>query len=98
MPYIQEADREMFMDLLHEIDQHKIETPGELNYLITNLIVRYLQVNGLSYQNCNDILGALDGASKEFYRRVVAPYEHDKIKINGDVYPDDFPTPSEAGK
>lgn len=59
---------------------------GELNYVITEKLIEYVDRHGLSYQTINDILGALDGASKEFYRRVAAPYEDEKIKLNGDVY------------
>jgi hypothetical protein len=64
----------------------RASTAGELNYRITRQITRYIEGKGLSYQTINDILGALDGAGKEFYRRVVAPYEDLKIKENGDVY------------
>jgi hypothetical protein len=62
-------------------------TAGELNFLITKLVIRYVHVKGLNYQTCNDIVGALDGAKAEFQRRVVAPYEDTKIAENGDVYP-----------
>lgn len=79
MPYI---DKDRRVDLIFE----EAETPGELNYLLTVEIMSYIQTNGLSYQNINDVLGALDGASKEFYRRVAVPYEEEKIKANGDVY------------
>lgn len=61
-------------------------TVGQLNYALTEMVKSYLEQHGLSYQTINDILGALDGASKEFYRRVAAPYEDKKIKENGDVY------------
>lgn len=60
--------------------------PGELNYLITNLLIDYLHKMGKNYQNINDVLGALEGAKLEFYRRVAAPYEDKKIQENGDVY------------
>lgn len=60
---------------------------GELNYLVTKLCVEYIEQNGLDYQAINDVLGALDGASKEFYRRVAVPYEEVKCAGNGDVYP-----------
>lgn len=64
----------------------EIHTPGELNYVVTLSIKNYMENKGLSYQTINDIIGALDGASKEFYRRVAAPYEDKKIEENGDVY------------
>jgi len=34
----------------------------------------------------NAIIGALECAKLELYRRVAAPYEDDKIAENGDVY------------
>ena len=61
-------------------------TAGELNYAITKLVIGFVRQKRLSYQTINDVLGALDGASKEFYRRVVVPYENMKIAANGDVY------------
>jgi hypothetical protein len=65
----------------------KPNTPGELNYAITSLLVSYYTRQGLSYSTINDILGALEGAKLEFYRRVAVPYEEEKRKENGDVYP-----------
>jgi len=88
MPYIKEEDRkrlEFYCDLNGDLDV-KIKTSGELNYLFTIIALTYLEQNGKSYQRINDILGALDGASKEFYRRVAVPYEEEKITLNGDVY------------
>jgi len=61
------------------------KTPGELNYILTMIINNYWQTNG-GYRAINDIVGALEGAKLEFYRRVAAPYEDQKIKENGDVY------------
>lgn len=58
---------------------------GELNYLVTQLLLEYLETKGLSYATCNDIVGALDNAKDEFKRRVQDPYEDTKIELNGDV-------------
>lgn len=80
MPYI----REFRKRLLEGLDRP--DTPGELNYQLTMLIKEYIELKGLRYQTINDILGALDGARAEFYRRVVAPYEDQKIEENGDVW------------
>lgn len=79
MPYIED-------DVKFELLDRMAETPGELNFVITAIIIGYITKNGLSYQNINDVLGALDGASKEFYRRVAVPYENFKADVNGDVY------------
>lgn len=81
MPYIkQERRKELVAGSL------PIETPGELNFKFTSDINYYIVNKGLSYQTINDIVGALEGAKLEFYRRVAAPYEDTKIKENGDVY------------
>lgn len=79
MPYI---DRESKSSLSF-LDAR---TPGELNYMITKEIIKYVDTRGLSYQTFNDVIGALESAKLEFYRRAVAPYEDIKIKENGDVY------------
>jgi len=57
-----------------------------LNYVFTQVITEYLDNNGESYQTINDIVGALECCKLELYRRIVAPYEDQKIKENGDVY------------
>lgn len=81
MPYIKKEDRDALLTRARGP-----QTQGELNYSITVLLIYYMNCKGKSYQTINDILGALDGASKEFYRRVAAPYEDTKIAENGDVY------------
>lgn len=81
MPYIKQDVRRG----LHE-GHIMEENPGELNYTLTIICREYMKHKGLSYQTINDILGALEGAKQEFYRRVAAPYEDKKIEENGDVY------------
>jgi len=80
MPYIKEKDRESAHML-----QYEPHTAGELNFLITTFIRDYY-LRKPCYQTINDVVGALEGAKLEFYRRIAAPYEDIKIKENGDVY------------
>lgn len=61
-------------------------TAGELNYAITKLLIKYQANRKLTYQTINDIIGALEGAKQEYYRRVATIYENQKIDENGDVY------------
>jgi hypothetical protein len=56
-----------------------------LNYIITVLCKKYIQDHGESYQHYNDIIGVLECAKMEFYRRKIVPYEDIKILSNGDV-------------
>jgi hypothetical protein len=79
MPYIKQQDRE-------ELDEWEVpKSAGDLNYVIHLEIERYLIEKGESYQTYNDILGALEGAKLELYRRRVSGYEDKKIAENGDI-------------
>lgn len=89
MPYLTKEDKER----LNAVPVP--QTGGELNYLITKLIRDYigkigfndkLEPNKLNYQAVNDVLGALEGAKLEYYRRIGVPYENTKLSTNGDVY------------
>jgi len=80
MPYITRAQRDLLATGIPP------SHPGELNYAITKMLVQYIDNHGLSYHVINDILGALEGAKLEFYRRVAVPYENTKLATNGDVY------------
>lgn len=82
MPYIKPWEREDFADGLTLLNP---TTPGQLNYLFTSIAANYLDVQPLSYQAFNDVIGALEGAKLELYRRRVAPYEDRQIELNGDV-------------
>jgi hypothetical protein len=82
MPYIKQEKRKELANFLA-----MPRTAGELNYMVTCLVNDYItKVGSLEYQTINDVVGALEGAKLEFYRRVAAPYEDTKIKENGDVY------------
>jgi len=79
MPYIKPQDRTEGARL------HPCNI-GALNYAITTLIDDYLSSKGLQYSEVNAVIGALECAKLELYRRVAAPYEDHKIYENGDVY------------
>lgn len=87
MPYITKAQKHAVWDSVSKtIWSEWITSAGELNFAFTQLIIEYLELKGLNYQNINDVMGALEGAKLEMYRRVAAPYEDKKIDLNGDVY------------
>ena len=78
MPYIEKNARALVLT-------HGATTPGELNFHITTLIADYLGEQ-ISYSQINEVIGVLECAKLELYRRVAAPYEDQKIEENGDVY------------
>lgn len=86
MPYIKPSDRDIDPRDQEINGVYVANNPGELNFQITCLLVAYLNSKKKSYKIINDILGALEGAKLEFYRRVAVPYEDKKIKENSDVY------------
>ncbi len=81
MPYIKKEDRPRVLI-------EGASNAGELNYLITYCIKTYIKNKGKKYQYYNDVIGALEGAKLEIYRREIAPYEDCKINENGDIHVD----------
>lgn len=81
MPYIKEIDKKRLRE-----PGATPRTAGEMNFLFTVIADTYIQEHGRNYQNMNDVMGALEGAKQEFYRRVAVAYEEMKITENGDVY------------
>ncbi len=90
MPYITEATRTRIETEIDSGGEPLIQTAGELNYLLTEIVILFLKQKGLNYQTCNDIVGALDNAKHEFRRRIQDTYEESKMYENGDVYPTVF--------
>ena len=78
MPYVEQQVRE-------QLKGRSPRTAGELNFVITGLLLDYLPYKP-SYSDYNEIVGVLESAKLEFYRRMVAEYEDEKIAANGDVY------------
>ena len=88
MPYILEADRDKLREATDAIAAaiDASTTAGDLNYMMSLMAKAYVEAKGLRYEHLNAVVGALDSAKAEFQRRVVAPYEDQKIAENGDVY------------
>ena len=81
MPYIDSEDRERM-----EAGEPP-EAPGELNYVLTRLVDEYLtRKGGVRYTHLNEVVGVLECAKLELYRRLAAPYEDEKRRQSGDVY------------
>lgn len=80
MPYIDAKQR------LRLSSGEDMKGPGDLNYLVTELVLKFLGEHP-RYTDFNAAIGALECCKLELYRRMVAPYEDEKIAQNGDVYP-----------
>jgi len=82
MPYITKTARQVL-----DAGQDAPMDAGELNYAVTKLCLSYLDEGAMSYRRLNEIIGVLECAKLEVYRRMVAPYEDEKMAESGDVYP-----------
>ncbi len=93
MPYIARNHRPDYDDLINEIaDRLAAVEPsqrkGHANYVITQILRRGWGTHdstGESYSNYADIVGTLECAKLEIYRRWVSPYEDKAIQRNGDL-------------
>ena len=84
MPYIEQDAR----DILNDVSPctHGYMGPGELNYFLTKECLRYVKQKGESYTTYNAVIGVLQCMTQEIYRRIVAPYEDQKKRCNGEVF------------
>jgi hypothetical protein len=87
VPYIA-ADSRPALDPLIEALAREIgsdDYEGRLNYAITRLCLEVMPE--LRYKQLNSLVGVLECAKLELYRRAAAPYEDAQAARNGDVYP-----------
>jgi hypothetical protein len=84
MPYIKQTRREELLSKMQDLLLVK-KNQGDLNYIISKILHSHLLSNGCNYATCNDIIGVLECAKLEFYRKIVSPYEDTKILENGDL-------------
>ena len=76
MPYITEKER----------SKSSLSSAGELNFNIHKLIEIYLNDKSrVGYEQYNAVVGVLECAKQEFYRRAVSTYEDAKLVENGDI-------------
>jgi hypothetical protein len=89
MPYVDLESRERLKHLTDQIKDEILNgqsiSPGDMNYLITLMCHAYLERKGNRYTFHNDLVGVLECAKQELYRRKTASYEDECIKKNGDV-------------
>ena len=77
MPYIKEHKRtwsRVMCSAVHE--------PGSIAWLLYSY---FLQKVEPSFANYSQFVGELECVKDEIYRRIIVPYENEKIKENGDI-------------
>jgi len=94
MPYIHKDERYKYNNLINALAdilntrKDNDELSGELNYVffrLSRLLTDQESGGERSYARMAIVTSALTGACSEFRRRVMSPYEDEKIGLNGDV-------------
>ncbi|MCC7510354.1 MAG: hypothetical protein IT464_13420 [Planctomycetes bacterium] len=87
MPYITPAKRIPLDPVINQLAAllPDKDFAGTFNYVISRLAAAAL-AGKTSYARINEIIGALECAKLELYRRIASPYEDAKAGQNGDVY------------
>jgi hypothetical protein len=90
MPYIDKTKRIKLDNLIgqlgYEVRQFNLPMKdGAVNYAITKLLLNAF-TDEVGYASYARMIGALECAKLELYRRKLAPYEDKKKEENGDVY------------
>lgn len=57
--------------------------PGDLNYIISQILNIYVQSRGEEYAHYNTAMGVLESAKLELYRTAISAYEEKAKKKNG---------------
>ena len=95
MPYIDKTTRNQLDERIDSLaiqvqsihkGQHTTTYAGILNYMCTSLALKLFPQK--KYWVLALVCGVFVTVILEYYRRWAAPYEDEKIKENGDVYPD----------
>lgn len=84
MPYITDKRKKHFEEVIHALSTY-IETKGDLNYVICELTGQFITRTGVSYTKMSEKIDAVHDAEAELRRRLLDPYEDQKIIENGDV-------------
>jgi hypothetical protein len=88
MPYISQDSRAEYNDEINSLVE-KLEAwdndtlSGHLNYIFFRIVA--LLGKNESYARMATVSSALSEAQAEFRRRIMAPYEDEKIQQNGDI-------------
>lgn len=82
MPYVKQSKRDLLDVIVDLMQCENIDANGDLNYILFAYCKRHITP---SYNNYKNFIGELNCCATEIERRLLAPYEDEKIKENGDV-------------
>jgi len=84
MPYIKDEDKKDMEVAINNLLVF-IESKGDLNYAICELVGNVILESGISYTNISEKIDTVHDAETELRRRLLNSYEDIKKVENGDV-------------
>ena len=82
MPYIKKERRPICDEIVTAMHAAGIKADGDLNYILYAFCKRYVPA---SYNQYKNYISELQETATEIRRRILGPYEDQKIIENGDV-------------
>jgi len=82
MPYIKQEKRPDMDEIVALMKSKGVKADGDLNYILFKFCKEAVTP---SYNNFKNFIGELRQCTAEIERRLLAPYEDQKIIENGDV-------------
>lgn len=86
MPYVKQEDRVKYAKITNQIyDLEKIETKGDLEYLIFVLMQKFMATREKRYSTLHEVVYAVIHAGEEYKRRYLDKREDQALDQNGDI-------------
>lgn len=87
MPYIKQEDRAKYVKITNQIyDLEKIETKGDLEYLVFVLMKKFMITREKRYSTLHETVYAVMHCADEYRRRYLDKREDEARETNGDIY------------
>jgi hypothetical protein len=86
MPYIKQEDRAKYAKITNQIyDLEKIETKGDLEYLVFVLMKKFMVTREKRYSTLHEVVYAVMHCADEYRRRYLDKREDEARETNGDI-------------
>lgn len=86
MPYVDKISRAKYKEIIKAIAfTDKIETKGDLEYLVFVLMLRFMETREKRYSTLHDVTYAVQHCADEYRRRFLDKREDEAMKVNGDI-------------
>lgn len=86
MPYVDQNSRAKYSTITNQIyDLEKIETKGDLEYLVFVLMKKFMSTREFRYSTLHEVVYATMHCADEYRRRYLDKREDEARETNGDI-------------